>query len=277
MRSARSGAGVPGDQPGTRAIYRHCRMSASKVREVLELIRGQDAARAAEVLELSERQAAVVVGKVLASAVANAENNDSLVPEELYVSECFADEGPTIKRWRARARGRASSIKKRTCHITVVVTLMPEGRLARSRAKRSADAAAQRARRVAGARRSSGARSGADRRASQVAPDSAAAAAGRVPAPPGSGGDAAEAPPAEEKPRAVGDGGAAEGATTDEATTDEATTGETTTDEAITGETTTGETTTDEPGVAAVEVAASGSGEVRDPGGTPSTDQEGSE
>ena len=73
---------------------------------------------AADILRFVERDAAVIVGKVLDSAVANAANNDGLDPEELYVSACYADEGTTLKRWRPRARGRATRIRKRTSHIT---------------------------------------------------------------------------------------------------------------------------------------------------------------
>jgi large subunit ribosomal protein L22 len=138
--------------PGTRAVLRHSRMSAYKVREVLDLIRGQDVSTAAQILRFSERDAAREVGKLLASAVANAENNDSMDPSELYVSTCYADEGATIKRWRPRARGRASRIRKRTCHVTVIVSRLPEDRLARLRAREAADQAVRRARRVAGSR-----------------------------------------------------------------------------------------------------------------------------
>ena len=100
--------------PGTRAVLRHYRMSAYKARQVLDLIRGRDADRAEEILNATPREAARVVGKVLASAVANARNNDQLDPDELYVSACYADEGTTLKRWRPRARGRATRIRKRT-------------------------------------------------------------------------------------------------------------------------------------------------------------------
>ena len=102
------------EREGTRAVLRHSRMSATKVRQVLDLIRGQDVDRAAETLSLGDREAAVTVGKVLASAVANAVHNDGLDAEELFVSACFADEGSTLKRWRPRARGRATRIRKRT-------------------------------------------------------------------------------------------------------------------------------------------------------------------
>ena len=140
------------EREGTRAVLRHSRMSAYKVRQVLNLIRDQDVTLAAEILANGDREAAAVVGKVLASAVANAAHNDGLDPEELFVSACYADEGSTLKRWRPRARGRATRIRKRTSHITIIVSRMPDERIARRRAKQSA-AGAQRSRRVASSRR----------------------------------------------------------------------------------------------------------------------------
>jgi len=139
------------EREGTRAFLRSAPMSAYKVREVLDLIRGQEVGRAAEILEFCERGAAEVVGKVLASAVANAANNDELDPEELFVSACFADEAKTQRRMRPRARGRATRIRKRSAHITVIVSRLPEDRLARLRAKRAAEQAARRTRRGRGA------------------------------------------------------------------------------------------------------------------------------
>ena len=148
-----NGSGVKtNERPGTRAVAKYIRISPYKVREVLDLIRGKHVQHAAEILRFSERDAAFVVGKVLASAVANAENNDGIDPEELYVSACYADEGVTIKRFRPRARGRAGRIRKRTCHVTVIVSRMPADQLARFRTKQAAEQAAQRARRVAGGR-----------------------------------------------------------------------------------------------------------------------------
>ena len=141
------------EREGTRAVLRHSRMSAYKVRQVLNLIRDQDVVLASEILANGDREAATVVGKVLASAVANAVHNDGLDAEELYVSACYADEGSTLKRWRPRARGRATRIRKRTSHITIIVSRMPDERIARRRAKQSA-AGAQRSRRVASSRRS---------------------------------------------------------------------------------------------------------------------------
>ena len=141
------------ERPGTRAVLRHSRTSAFKVRPVLDLIRGQEVVEARAILRFAERDAATLVGKLLASAAANAENNDGLDPEELYVSACFADEGVTMKRWRPRARGRVTRIRKRTCHVTIVVSRLPEDRLARARARRAAEAGSRRARRAAGGRR----------------------------------------------------------------------------------------------------------------------------
>lgn len=119
------------ERPGTRAQARYIRMSPSKAREVLDLIRGRSVAEAADILRLVERDAAQVITKVLESAVANAVANDDQEPERLYVSACYADEGPTLKRFRPRARGRASTIRKRTCHITIIVSRMSEAEIAR--------------------------------------------------------------------------------------------------------------------------------------------------
>jgi len=148
--------GARADVPGTKAVLRHAHLSPYKVREVLDLVRGKPVHEAEDILRFSERGAAFTVGKVLRSAVANAQNNDELDPEELYVSACFADEGTTIKRWRPRARGRATRIRKRTCHITVIVSRLPDRELARLQQRRRAEQLAQRARRVAAARRSEG-------------------------------------------------------------------------------------------------------------------------
>ena len=153
------------EREGTRAVLRHARVSPYKVREVLDLVRGRPVHEAEDILRFSERDAAFTVGKLLQSAVANAQNNDELDPEELYVSACFADEGTTIKRWRPRARGRATRIRKRTSHITVIVSRMSDEDLQRLQAHRRAEQLAQRARRVAGARRTAGdTRNRADRR-----------------------------------------------------------------------------------------------------------------
>jgi large subunit ribosomal protein L22 len=140
------------ERPGTRAVLRHSSISASKARQVLDLIRGKDADIAAQILRATPRMAAEAVGKVLASAVANAVHNDGLDAEDLYVSACYADESATLKRWRPRARGRATRIRKRTCHVTVIVSRMDDERLARRRAERDATQA-RRSRRVTESRR----------------------------------------------------------------------------------------------------------------------------
>lgn len=140
------------ERPGTRAVHRHCGMSASKARQVLDLIRGEDVQRAAEILTGTEREAAELIGKVLTSAVANAAHNDSQNPEELYVSACYADEGATMKRWRPRARGRATRIRKRTCHITIIVSRLPAEQL-ELRRRRMEAVSANRSRRVDASRR----------------------------------------------------------------------------------------------------------------------------
>ncbi len=141
---------------GAKATHRYARLSASKARVVLNLVRDEDLALARDRLRFCERGAAEVVSKVLESAVANATNNEQLDADELYVAECWADEGPVLKRWRPRARGRATRIFKQTCHITVIVAqLSPselEMREARLAASGSQTAAAARAARVAASR-----------------------------------------------------------------------------------------------------------------------------
>jgi large subunit ribosomal protein L22 len=104
-----------------RAIARYVRVSPRKARLVVDEIRGKDAGEAATILRFTPKGAAEIVGKVLASAVANAEHNLKVKPETLFVSEAYVNEGPTLKRIRPRAMGRAFRIRKRTSHITVVV------------------------------------------------------------------------------------------------------------------------------------------------------------
>jgi len=104
-----------------KAIARYVRVSPRKARLVVDLIRGKSAGEAANILRFTPKGAAEVVAKVLDSAVANAEHNLKVKPETLYVSAAFVDEGPTLKRIRPRAMGRAFKIRKRTSHITVVV------------------------------------------------------------------------------------------------------------------------------------------------------------
>jgi large subunit ribosomal protein L22 len=141
------------ERPGTRATLRGYHMSASKARVVLNLIRGEDITTAREILAGTNREAADVIGKVLASAVANAVTNDAMQADELFVSAAYADEGITMKRFTPRARGRAGKIRKRSCHITVIVSRLDDERLETLRNARSAQAAVSRTRRVASSRR----------------------------------------------------------------------------------------------------------------------------
>jgi large subunit ribosomal protein L22 len=111
-RSGRSGA---------KASARYVRVSPTKARRVVDLVRGRQAADALDILRFAPQAASEDVYKVVASAVANAENNHGLDPTTLWVGEAYVDEGPTLKRIRPRAQGRAYRIRKRTSHITVVV------------------------------------------------------------------------------------------------------------------------------------------------------------
>jgi large subunit ribosomal protein L22 len=104
-----------------KAQARFVRVTPFKARRVVDLIRGLHVDEARRVLEFTPRAATLPVRKVLDSAVANAENNHQLSPDGLYVSRAFVDEGPTLKRFRPRALGRAYRIRKRTSHITVIV------------------------------------------------------------------------------------------------------------------------------------------------------------
>ena len=153
LRTRPGGPAKPVEAGGSssRSVARYVRVSAYKVREVLDLVRGQDAERAQEILRFCDRDAAAVVGKVLRSAMAGAEHNENVPAEELFVSACYADEGPTLKRWRPRARGRATRIRKRTCHVTVIVSRLPESELRKRRAARAPTAGDRRRRRGGGA------------------------------------------------------------------------------------------------------------------------------
>jgi large subunit ribosomal protein L22 len=112
-------------QTQVRAQAKWVRMSARKARLVLDNVRGRTVPEARTVLAFTPRAAAREIDRVLASAVANAESAHGLDGDELVVVSAYADEGPTLKRWRARARGRVNRIRKRTCHITIVVAGNP--------------------------------------------------------------------------------------------------------------------------------------------------------
>jgi large subunit ribosomal protein L22 len=112
--------------PGARAVARHVRISPTKARRVVDLVRGLPAKEALTILKFAPQAASEQVYKVLASAIANAENNERLDPDSLLVRAAYVDEGPTLKRFRPRAQGRAYRIRKRTCHITFEVeSVMP--------------------------------------------------------------------------------------------------------------------------------------------------------
>jgi large subunit ribosomal protein L22 len=176
--------------PQTKATLKYLRTSAYKVREVLDMIRGLDVDDARHVLQFSERGPAREVLKVLNSAVANADHTLNIPADELKVAVAFADEGPTIKRWRPRARGRATRIRKRTCHITIIVARLTDTEL-QQRRRRDGGATTQRRRGVIPGRR---------RKAAETAtPESGAPKAGK--------GKAAEAaaPKGDEAPEAAAD------------------------------------------------------------------------
>ncbi len=139
--------------PETRASLRHLRTSPTKVREVLGLIRGREIDDARERLRFSTRGPAGEVLKLLDSAVANAENNQSLPEDELFVARAYADEGPTLKRWRPRARGRGTRTRKRTSHITIVLSRFSDDELERRRHREAATGPTRRLRRPTRRRR----------------------------------------------------------------------------------------------------------------------------
>jgi large subunit ribosomal protein L22 len=111
----------PDDVRSAFARATYVRVTPTKARRVVELIRNLPAQQAQSVLKFAPQAASEPVGKVLASAIANAEHNFSLDPDTLFVSRAYVDEGPTLKRFRPRAQGRAYRIRKRTCHITIEV------------------------------------------------------------------------------------------------------------------------------------------------------------
>lgn len=105
-----------------KAQAKFVRISPRKARQVIDLIRGKDIGEAIAVLRNTPKKASHLIEKVLNSAIANAENNYDMIVDDLYVAKAYVDEGPTMKRYRARAMGQASMIRKRTSHITVVVS-----------------------------------------------------------------------------------------------------------------------------------------------------------
>ena len=116
---------VTTEYPSAVAKARHVRVSATKARRVINLVRGKSVSEALDILRWAPQQASLPLAKVIASAAANAENNDGLDPSTLVVATVYADEGPTAKRIKPRAQGRAYRIRRRTSHITVVVESRP--------------------------------------------------------------------------------------------------------------------------------------------------------
>jgi large subunit ribosomal protein L22 len=129
-------ATIADDRQRVKAQAKWVRMSARKARVVLDHIRGRPVPEARTILAFTPRAAAAEIEKVLRSAVANAEANAGLDGDELVVESAFADEGPTLKRWRPRARGRVNRIRKRSCHVTLILVEAPEAATPRREPKR---------------------------------------------------------------------------------------------------------------------------------------------
>jgi len=109
-----------------KAVLRYIRVSPRKARLVVDMIRGMDVIKAKTVLNFTPKKSAIIVKKVLISAIANAVKNHGLKEEDLYISKIYVDPGPTLKRWKPRARGRTDRIRKRTSHITIYVSQREE-------------------------------------------------------------------------------------------------------------------------------------------------------
>ena len=137
------------EYPSATAVAKHVGISASKARRVIDLVRGKSVEDALDILRWAPQQASEPVAKVIASAAANAQNNVGLDPTTLVVATIHADEGPTAKRIRPRAQGRAYRIRKRTSHITVIVESRPPRNTGQ---KSGASASASRARRAQGSK-----------------------------------------------------------------------------------------------------------------------------
>lgn len=139
------------EYPSASAQARFVRCSASKARRVIDLVRGKSVEEALDILRWAPQEASEPLAKVIASAAANAQNNEGLDPSTLVVATVFADEGPTAKRIRPRAQGRAYRIRKRTSHITVIVESRPAK-------QKGASAASARSRRAQGSKASAAAK-----------------------------------------------------------------------------------------------------------------------
>jgi large subunit ribosomal protein L22 len=161
------------EYPSATAKARFVRVSASKARRVIDLVRGKSVEEALDILRWAPQAASEPVAKVIASAAANAQNNEGLDPSTLVVATVYADEGPTAKRIRPRAQGRAFRIRKRTSHITVIVESRPRrdgGR--RGAAAGQSSASTARARRAQGSK-AAAAKAPAKKAATKAAPQAA--------------------------------------------------------------------------------------------------------
>jgi large subunit ribosomal protein L22 len=159
-----------GESRPVRATAKYLRFSAQKGRLVVDQIRGKGVLQAATALAFSDRGAAREVMKVLKSAVANAENNHGMRADELFVAAAFVDEGPTFKRFKPRARGRADRINKRTCHITVIVDVATPELLEGRAAKKAVASKGDRSARVAGSKKATEKKAPAKKPAAKKAP-----------------------------------------------------------------------------------------------------------
>ena len=110
-----------------KAVAKFVRISPRKARQVIDLVRDKEVGEAIAVLKNTPKKASGMIEKVINSAMANAEHNHDMIVEDLYVAEAYVDEGPTMKRFRPRAMGQASMIRKRTSHITIVLKEKKEG------------------------------------------------------------------------------------------------------------------------------------------------------
>lgn len=155
------------EYPSASAVAKYVGISASKARRVINLVRGKSVEEALDILRWAPQQASEPVAKVIASAAANAQNNNGLDPRTLVVATVYADEGPTAKRIRPRAQGRAYRIRKRTSHITVVVESRPprDQRAGQSTRSRRAEGS-----KTAGAAKSSGPATAPAKAAEKTAP-----------------------------------------------------------------------------------------------------------
>ncbi len=165
------------EYPSASAVARYVGVSATKARRVIDLIRGKSVEDALDILRWAPQSASEPLAKVIASAAANAQNNDGLDPTTLVVATVYADEGPTAKRIRPRAQGRAFRIRKRTSHITVIV----ESRPAKERGAR-ASASSTRSRRAQGSKAAAAGAANPAHAAGAANPAPAAGAASPAPA-----------------------------------------------------------------------------------------------